>query len=369
MTRIRVLELVKGLDIGGSETLLVQRLRVSDRSAFDYRVGYLEPGRSMLVDSIPADVPVMCLDAARHTDWRWVWNLRRYLCEEKIDVVNVHSPLMSSGVRLAVRSIPKKTRPVMLTTEHSVKHHWATERLSLMTVRLDDVVIAVSEPVAQSKIALKARSCQTIHHGVDTASLREVRRDRESISQEYGLSKGLTSILSVANFRPEKGHLRLLNAAQELRRERQDFCFYVAGHGPLEDWVRNEVDTRGMRNYYKVMGLVPNASRLIACADIFVLASDWEGRPVSLMEAMAAGVPSVATAVGGVPEMMESGVTGQLIEPKDPDALTSALRMMLEDPVRTAQLGAAAAESAKSFDMRMSSQRIEALYSSLLRTR
>ena len=342
-----MLELVKGLDIGGAETLLVQRLKVSDRSAFDYRVGYLERSRRMLVDSIPSDIPVMCFDAESNADWRWVRRLRRYLSDEKIDVVNVHSPLMSSGVRLAVRSSPSSFRPAMVTTEHSVKHHWATERLSLVTVKLDDVVVAVSEPVAQSKIARKARRCQTIHHGVDTATLREVRRNRHLISQEYELAEGLTSILSVANFRPEKGHLRLLNTAQDLHRERQDFCFYVAGHGPLEEWVKDQVEARRMQDYYKVMGLVPEASRLIACADIFVLASDWAGRPVSL----------------------ESGVTGQLIPPDDQNALTSALRMMLNDPPRAAQLGAAAAESAKSFDMRESSQQIEALYASLLGAR
>lgn len=364
-----MLELIKGLDIGGAEMLLVQRLALSDRSHFDYRVGFLESQRTALAGGLPDDVAVTCFDAKSNADWAWVRRLRRYLVKERISVVNVHSPLMSSGVRLAVRSIPMKSRPVLVTTEHSVKHHWATENLSLLTVRLDDVVIAVSEPVGQARIATRARRRQTIEHGVDVASLRRYRDDRQAISRGYELTEDHKKIVSVANFRPEKGHARLLDAAEELHRERQDFCFYIAGHGPLETWARGEVAARGMQRYYKILGLVPQAARLIACADIFVLASDWEGRPVSLMEAMAAGVPSIASAVGGVPDMIEAGMNGVLFDPSSPRELTNAIRTLLDDPAGATRLGLAAADSSNSFDIRLASQKIEEVYVSLLGAR
>ena len=365
MGRTRVLELIKSLDVGGAEVLLLERLLVSNHKDFDYRVGYLDGSRRDLVSRIESAVPVHCFDSRSGRDWRWVRRLRTYLVAEGIEVVNVHSPLMAVGVRAAVRSIPADSRPRLITTEHNVKHHPLTQALDRTTVWMDDLVIAVSGPVSSAPVAQRARRVVVVNHGVNVADQRANRSNRIELAEQFGIDVSLPTIVSIANFRSNKGHERMLDAAKKLHERNASFHFYVAGQGPLEAWVRNEVVVRQMSDYYTVLGRVPQASRLAACADIFVLASDWEGRPVSLMEAMAAGAACIASAVGGVPEMVETGVNGILIDPTVPGSLASALELLLMDPQLVQDLGANAMEEAQRFDMTQTAIEIEGLYTEL----
>jgi glycosyltransferase involved in cell wall biosynthesis len=349
-TRLRILELIKSLDVGGAEMLLLERLRVADRLAFDYAVGWLDPGRTDLVPSFEAlGVPMHCFPAASVVDWRWLRPLRRHLLDRRVDVVHVHSPLMAAGVRAVVRSL-RPWRPALLTTEHSPTHHPLTLLLDQMTVRADDFVVAVSAAVRASVVCRTAPRVATVHHGVNRARLADFRRDRDRLSAEFGLAPG-PRVVSVANYRAEKGHRTLLAAARLVHAAAPEVHFYVAGQGPLAGWVRSEVERHAMAGYFHVFDRVPTAARLSACADVFVLCSDYEGRPVALMEALGAGVPAVVTATGGMPDLVRPGDNGCLVPPGDPRALAGTLLPVLRDEALRTRLSAGALRSATGFDM------------------
>ncbi len=368
MRRIRVLELIKSLDVGGAEMLLLERLRIADRDRFDYSVAFLDDTRTDLVPAFEEiGIPLRCLGAQSVADWRWLLHLRRHLRDQEVDVAHVHSPLMAAGVRAVVRSLGR-SRPALITTEHSVTHHNLTLLLDIATVRADDLVIAVSEAVRASPVCRAARKVETVHHGVSVEHLRDFRSNREQLARDLGLVVG-PRVVSVANFRPEKGYAVLLQAARLVHEEVPSVHFYVAGQGPLEESIRSDSLRARMGDYFHVLGRVPTAARLSACADVFVLCSSWEGRPVALMEALAAGVPAVVTAVGGMPDLVRDGVNGRLVPPDDPWAVAAALVTVLHDVTLCERLSDGALESGSDYDIARACNIIESHYQRLVAAR
>lgn len=368
MRQLRILELIKSLDIGGAETLLAERLRLVDRERFDWRVAYLDPNRNALVQDISGlALPVTCLDSRTFLDWSWMIRLRRILRSEDVDIVHVHSPLMAAGVRAAVRSLGKG-RPGLVTTEHSFRHHSLTQVLDAATVPMDDRVIAVSQAVAGSAVCRRAKHVEVLHHGVNVERMRQAREARRELTSELALRAG-PRVVAVANHRPEKGHETLLRAARLIRDRVPEVQFYVAGHGPMESSIRKRISDEGMSGYYHLLGALKDAFRLAACADVFVLPSDKEGRPVALMEALACGVPCVATRVGGVPDLIADGSNGFVVEPRDHAALSERVCRLLGDAELNDRIGRAATESSEEYDLAIATRRLEAIYRELAQSR
>ena len=364
MSRLRVLELIKCLDVGGAETLLLERMRLADHERFAYTVGWLDPNRKQLAPAIEdAGAGLQCFGAGSSLDWRWLAPLRRYVRAHDIDVVHVHSPAVAVGARAVVSSLGR-ARPALLTTEHSVRYHPLTQLLDLATVRVDDLVLAVSWAVLQAPVCRLARRAVTLEHGVNVARIRAYRASRGRITTELGLHPG-PKLVTIANLRPAKGHATLLRAARLVHRWEPAANFYVAGQGPLGEWIGAEVRRHRMAGYFHLLGRVPDAARLAACADLFVLSSSWEGRPVALMEALAAGVPAVVTAVGGMPELVQDGVNGRLVPAGDPVALANAIRSLLDDRSLRARYSAAATAAAVHYDLARAVRALEGYYSDL----
>jgi glycosyltransferase involved in cell wall biosynthesis len=360
-----ILEVIWSLDVGGSEGLLLDRMGAADHSRFEYIVGYVDPRRASLVPAFRRlGIRTVCFDSTSKADWRWLRSFQRLLVEREVSVVHTHSPLVAAGVRLTVRSMGSG-RPRLVTTEHSVKHHWMTSIADGATIRLEDVVIAVSRPVAETALCSLAREVRVIHHGVNLARMSVYRADRAALSNELGILADGPSIVSVANFRPEKGHANALKALAIILAKEPSAHLYLAGQGPMESSVREEARQLGLDRNVTIMGRVPDAARVTACADVFVLASDWEGRPVAVMEALACGVPVVATAVGGVPDMIDNERTGMLVPPNAPEGLAQAVLRLLQDPQFAAAMSGEARRAAEGMEMSVASAQIESIYRKL----
>ena len=148
--RIRILHLVKGLEAGGAEELLVQAARHRDRDAFTYEVAFLLGTHvARRPDLVAEEVPVACLHGERAGGLRWLGRLRRLVTEHRIDVVHAHSPLVASGARAVLATLPARRRPRLVVTLHNQweSHHVAVRALDRATWRRDDQRLAVSEAV------------------------------------------------------------------------------------------------------------------------------------------------------------------------------------------------------------------------------
>jgi len=155
-------------------------------------------------------------------------------------------------------------------------------------------------------------------------------------------ARPVTTVLTVANLRKEKAHEVLLGAAARLAATHPHLKFVIAGDGPRAAELRALAQRLQIEHQVRFLGHSENVPALLAEADAFVLPSRSEAFPNGAIEAMAAGLPVVASRVGGLLDLIEEGRTGLLVPPDDPSALAAALESLIASPARAAALGAAA---------------------------
>jgi glycosyltransferase involved in cell wall biosynthesis len=363
--RIRVLWLIKGLGPGGAERLLVAAAELRDRAAFDYRAAYLLPWKDHLVGELEAaGVPVRCLETRDERDVRWAARLRSLLVESPVDVVHIHSPYVAGIARVVIRTLPARTRPRVVVTEHNAWSTYTstTRWLNAATSGLDDATITVSDEVKGSLRGRAAARATVIAHGIPVQHVRSQRAARASARQELGVAPDTVLLGTVANYVAKKDYPNLLHAARRLRSRQPDVRWCAVGQGPKAESIHALRHELGLDEVVLLPGYRPDAVRLMAACDVFVLASRFEGLPVALMEACALGLPIVATAVGGVPEAIEDGVQGRLVPPARPDLLADAIEELLVDPERRAAMADASAALAEKYDAARAVREIEAIY-------
>jgi glycosyltransferase involved in cell wall biosynthesis len=366
---LRVLLVIKCLGLGGAERLLVDTVTSGNSGQIEYEVAWVLDAERALVPTLEArHIPVHPLGATGNTDMRWLRRLRKLLVAGRYDVVHFHLPHTAALGRLVVASLPPKRRPAIVYTEHSLWNKMAVlvRVVNRAGIGLDQSLIVVSE-AARSALprTLRARS-QVIVHGVDlsaaNAAVAQRACTRAEVRFELGLPEDDLMVLTVANLRPEKGYDTLLDAARLVVDRGLPVRFVSVGRGSEEAAMVQRHRTLGLGDRFTFLGLREDVLRLLVAADLFVLPSRQEGLPVVLMEATSVGLPIVATAVGGVPQVLTDGVNGLVVRPDSPRDLAAAIARMVEDPALRTRLGGGAEERSVMFDVADASRRIEAIY-------
>jgi glycosyltransferase involved in cell wall biosynthesis/GNAT superfamily N-acetyltransferase len=363
-----VLWVIKGLGPGGAERLLVAAAGVHSPEQVSITCAYVMPWKDHLANDLArAGATVTCLSTKRR-DVRWPLHLARLIRSGRFQVVHVHSPLPGSAARLVVRTMRRSRRPAVVATEHNrwQTHRLPTRWLNRFTSRWNDATIAVTDEVRATMPRTAARRTTVLQHGIDVRGVQAVRADRDAVRAELGLGSDELVIATAANFRPQKDYPNLLGAAALLRDRGVPVRFVAVGQGPLEGEIRAMSTAMGLDTSMVFTGFRADAVRVLAAADVFTLASKWEGLPVALMEALALGLPVVATAVGGVAESMHDGVDALLVPPGDAVALADALQRVATDRQLRERLASAAAGRSPEFDVRTAVASIEATYRSCL---
>jgi glycosyltransferase involved in cell wall biosynthesis len=365
----RVAWLIKGLGPGGAERLLVTTAAALDRARFSIEVFYLLPNKRHLSAAFrELGISTTCFDVRDERDLRWVVNLRRVLGKKHFDIVHSHSPYVASFARLSARSLPRRSRPRLVTTEHNP---WTTFKpttrfANALTSPLSDATIAVSEEVRMSMSPRMRRRSETLTHGIDVDAACAQRGARGDVRRELGVDDGVFLVGTVANYHPKKDWPTLLRAARRAHERNDSIRFCLIGQGPLEAQVKSLYAQLDLHDFVILAGYRPDAVRLMAAFDAFILASRWEGMPVALMEACALSLPIVATSVGGIPEMFRAGRDALLVQPGDPEALAAAVVTLAADTELLASLRHASTCLAPRFDVRRAAKRIEQIYNGLL---
>jgi glycosyltransferase involved in cell wall biosynthesis len=364
----RVLWLTKGLGPGGAERLLVTSARRRDRRRVAVRVLYLLPHKMALVGELVAEeVPVACLGRRDVLDPRWLAALRRSLIQDPVDIVHAHNPVMAVGARVVARSLPRRLRPRVVVTDHNVWHGYKpmTRWADGLTSPLDDVRLTVSEAVRASLPTSIQRRSQVVLQGIEVEQVQAQRAERTAVRAELGLDPDALVVGTVANLRAQKAYPDLLAAALHVVERLPDVRFVAVGQGPLEGEVRALHARLGLGDRLLLLGHRPDAVRVMAACDVFVLASLYEGLGVAVMEALALGLPVVATAVGGVPEVVQHGREGLLVPPGCPRELAAALVALLTDAERRQRMAEAAARRGAELSIDSAVRRTEAVYHEL----
>jgi glycosyltransferase involved in cell wall biosynthesis len=365
---IRVLWLVKGLGPGGAERILVASARRRDYQRISVRAAYLLPHKVALAAELQAEgVPVTCLGYRQVLDPRWLTALRRSLAQDPVDIIHAHSPLMAVGARIVARSLPGRLRPHVVVTDHNVWDSYMvpTRLADALTSGLDDARLTVSEAVRTSLPTRIHRRAQAVLQGIEVEHVQAQRNHRAAMRAELGLEQDALVVGTVANLRRAKAYPDLLEAARQVLQRLPDVRFVTVGQGPMEAEVRALHTQLGLGDRVALLGHRPDAVRVMAACDVFVLASLNEGLPLAVMEALALGLPVVATAVGGIPEVVDSGCEGLLVPPARPRELAAALLTVLTDAERRRSMAEAAARRGAALSIDAAVRRTEAVYHEL----
>lgn len=164
---------------------------------------------------------------------------------------------------------------------------------------------------------------------------------------QHGFSQADILFVCVARLQSPKNHKLLIDAFAAGPGKHPASHLLLVGDGGLRDELNNQVRLLGLEKRVHFLGWQNNIPVILSASDVSVLASDWEGNPISVMEAMAAGKPVICTAVGGVPELIEHGITGFLVAPKELVPLAQLMTDLLLDPSLRKQIGMAAVEAAQ----------------------
>lgn len=364
MQRVRVLWVIKGLGPGGAETLLTSLAKVRNRERFHYDVAYVLPWKDHLVPALSAaGLNVYCLQGS-HRNIGWVGRMRTLVREGNYDIVHFHSPFVTSLGRPALVALPDGKRPQLLTTEHNVWWSYAasTRALNAASAFLDERAIAVSDGVRDSIPEWRRRSYETVIHGVVMAEMAGGPAARTRIRREFGISEETVLVCTVANYRKQKAYPDLIDAAQRVRSLGLPVKFLAVGQGPLQDEIQELLDDAHMGEYFLLAGYRDDVSDLLAASDVFALSSHFEGFPVAIMEALAMGLPVVATKVGGIPQVVEHEIHGLLVEPGDVAGLAAAIVRLVNDPQMRSSMSEAAKAAGNVFDIEVAAKRLEEIY-------
>ena len=203
-------------------------------------------------------------------------------------------------------------------------------------------------------------------HGVSLDEVRASLKDRESVRREFGVSHDTVLVGTVANYHPKKDWPNLLHAARIVADADPSIRICAVGQGPLEAEVIELYERLRLQPSVILTGYRPDAVRVMAGCDLFVLASRWEGLPVVLMEACALGLPIVATEVGGVAEHFTRDEDAVLVPAQRPDLLAAAVLRVARDPALRARLSLASTRHAEQFDVRCTTKHLERIYQSVI---
>ena len=358
---MRVRHVVKGLGPGGAERLVVSIATAAGSDA-DHDVVHLLAHKNHLVPELEAaSVPVSCLDSRRGTRLGWVLRLRRLLRSDPVDIVHVHSPAVAAVTRLVARTLPAASRPVVVGTEHNrwPRHHPVTRLANRLTIRFEQATIAVSDDVARTVRGTRDGQVRTILHGIDLDHVRTLA-DRRAARDALGITDDDVVAVCVANFRREKALEVLVEAAALAVKEEPRLLYLLVGQGPLETDIRQWVDAAALGDRFRVIGYRDDVPFVVSGADFLTLSSRHEGLPVAIMEALALGVPVVATRAGGT--AVAVGSAGLLSPVDDPDALARNHVAIASDPDLRQRLARAADDEANRFSIRRALAELEAVY-------
>ncbi len=292
------------------------------------------------------------------------------------DLVHAHGARAALFARLAVASLPR--RPRLLYTIHgfAAPHYGAARRTALLaSERLlapwTDGIIAVSQ--AERRDVLAARVCApsrvtVVPNGIARAPFDDVRAQRSAVRAALGIAPEAPLIITVCRLYRPRDFSTLLHALHALAERLPDVQLVIAGDGPY--WCEIEALSRTLALAERVhlLGLRHDVPALLGASDLFVLATaGWEGLPLTLLEAMAAGLPAVASRVGGIPEALAEGETGLIVPPGDPEALAEAMGRMLSDVTLSRRMGQAGqARVATHFTLERMASQIMNIYERLL---
>lgn len=346
-----VCQLVHTLNVGGAE-ILARQFAAQARDEFDFVFACLDSEGLMADELRAAGYAVEVLARRPGFDLACARRLARLLAAHNVRVIHAHqyAPFFyaAMGRLLAWRDIP------IVFTEHGrdypdfrrIKRVLANHCL----LRRRDRVVGVGQCVGRALREFEGidpRRIEVVYNGIDVAAYGDPGEQREAVRQSLGLADDEVAIIQVARLNVLKDHPTAIRAMAQLVTHAPRAKLLVVGDGEERQKIESLIGELGISRNIQLLGTRRDIPRLLAAADVFLLSSISEGIPLTLIEAMAAGLPCVSTAVGGTPEVIVDGQTGLFARPRDPEDVAAKLAVLLADGSLRQSMGARGRERSR----------------------
>jgi glycosyltransferase involved in cell wall biosynthesis len=312
-------------------TRLVRRLRERFEFVFACLDGLGTLGAELKREGFKVEV----LGRRQGLDLRCVRRLAAFVRDQGVDLIHAHqyTPFFYCRAPGWIGH-----RPPVLFTEHGRFHPDLPSRKRMFFnrffLRRTDRVVAVGQSVKQALIdneGIPAKRIDVIYNGVRYGEFSNRSQAREAIRRDLQIDLAAPVAIQVARLDPIKDHLTALRAVQHVSRRMPDFLLLIVGDGPERASIEDAIGELKLAKNVRLLGQRSDVAQLLAAADVFLLTSLSEGIPVTLIEAMCAGLPVVTTAAGGVAEVVVHGQTGCVAKIGNAQELTSDLLRLLSD--------------------------------------
>lgn len=346
---LRVLYVVGNADLGGAENHVLALVRGLDSNHYRVQVVCPRPGplvKSLrrlgvrvhtvdIVKAAPGDEYELSLPA--------LWELASLVRRWHPDIV--HSHLYPAHLHASLVAELQRV-PAVLTTAHTLVVRPGDSWLARLT---QSRTIAVSQAAKDLLVrgGVPRSRIRVIRNGIEPRYFRDESAAGREIRRQLGIRDGAPVIGTIARLSPEKGHRQLLHIARDVLGQRPEARFLIVGDGPLKDELRTLAAGLGLTESVIFTGPRQDIPAVNHALDVFLLSSREEALPLAVVEAMAAGRPVVASAVGGVPEVVLDGATGFLCPPADHAGFVRAILTLIDRPDLRLELGARGRERAR----------------------
>lgn len=374
LSRIRIMHVVRPV-AGGIKNHLLGLIEKSDCQRFHHMVA-CPPGA--LADSLAQRrVKTFCVpiegELSPGSDWAAIKTLIFLFKKEKVALVHAHSSKAGLVARVAAKlaGVPA----LVLTVHNSIFYEewpgWKQDLFAFaerVLARFTDRIITVSDALRDELMRrekIPPGQITTIYNGIRPEDFAAAPRS-DYLYECAGISPGKKIVGTVARLAPQKGVSNFIRAAALLAPQSPDTLFLIIGDGPLRCALEREAGGLGLDGRVLFLGERQDISSIMPCLDLFVLPSVTEGMPLTVLEAMAAARPVVATRVGGIPEIIADGVHGLLVSPGDIKGLAAAIGRLTANAGLSGALGTAGRmRVARHFTVELMAKRTEQIYSDL----
>ncbi len=352
--QLRVFHMANSLETGGSEHQMVEIACRQKARGQEITVGCLSRKGPLLDVLAQAGIGVSEFNPEGRlvglAGIRQIIRLTVFLRRHRVDVFQSHD-LYSTLLGVPAAWLARV--PVIISSRRDLASWWWYTRRNRRILRhiqnFSSRIIANSQAVEDFLVredGFDRRQIRVVRNGVDFKRFANASGDREKLFPNLGRDDRLIAVVANMNVK-SKGHSDLIAAGQEICQEFPGAKFLCIGDGIERRELERTVEELRLRNHFLFLGRRDDVPNILACCDLFVLPSWAEGLPNSVLEAMAAGVPVVATRVGGIPEIIADGVGGLLVPAQDSRALAAAIAQLLRDPQRAQRFAEVAQERAR----------------------
>ena len=342
-----VAHVVQNLDVGGLERVVISLMRAVDPGRYRSVLYTLGGGGVLSTGLAQEGFHVRPFTKAPGLDYALLTRMTRALRADRVDIVHCHnySPLVYGAVSGRAARVAG-----VVYTAHGAKTSGRRATRMFQRLRLVDDVVFVSDDARRVALAAGAvhdRRVHTIVNGIDARAYVRGSDARRRLRAEFSIPDDAPVVGLIARLTAAKDHVNLFDAFLRVRGTHADARLLLVGDGELRAELERAVRQRNLSGAVVFAGRRDDVADVLSALDVFVLSSATEGLAVTLLEAMAAGLPVVATRVGGNPEVVVDGDTGRLVPPRDPAALAAAIGELLSDRARARRMGERGAERAR----------------------